>query len=385
MKKTEWIDQGIDAGFITAEQRAALLEPVALSGACESVPLQAGTESEPFRLVSGANDVLVGLGIVLLLSGLLSVLLAYFGVQSRWTYFTVAAMSLALAEFITRRRKLKFSSFVLALWFAAAIAAILGMLIFEFFVNREIENLFQLIAERENARLIGWASIAFMCAVTALHLARYRVPVMSAIIALAFASLCSLMLADFLFGEVLAVNIQLGDTEQMKGLARKLLYFPLVIGILLFAAGFAMDVKDRNRETLWSDCAFWMHVVSAPLMVHPLFVLATGRDIFSGSETASGSATGLVLLFIAVFLYLALIIDRRSLLVPSLAYFGSVGIAEIISQTAETTGLSPVALVLLVLGSLIILFGIGWHKIRGLVVRTTLPHLLANRLPTIQP
>lgn len=374
--------KGVDAGVINAEQRSALL---ALAGSPPQEAEFADPREESFRLVGGANDVLVGLGIILLLVGAASAVLARFGVGTVWTWAALAALCLVIAELITRRFKMKFASLVLASGFTVSVIGAAGVVIYDLFSRLEIDNPFQMLALREDIRLTGWALAAILCLIAAIHLWRYRVPVMAAVIAASFAGLCGLVLADVLFGQVLAVNIQPTDTEQMRRLSRQLLYFPLVVGIVIFAIGIAMDVKDRHRENLWSDCAFWMHVVSAPLMVHPLFVLATGQDVIFGGPETEGGATGLVIAFILIFLYLALIIDRRSLLVPSLAYFGTVGIATLVDATSQTTGVSPFAIVLLVLGGLIVLFGTGWHRIRGLVVRLTLPHLVANRLPPIKP
>lgn len=373
------LDAGVEAGIIDADQRAALL---ALDP--EDQATATGNGEESFRLVGGANDVLVGLGIILLLVGAASAVFARFGASTLPVWLGLAALTLIIAEIITRRFKLKFASLVLAVGFTVSVAGAAGVVLYDLFQRLEIDNPFQIIALREDIRWTGWGLAAFFVVIAALHLWRYRVPVMSAVIATSFAGLCGLVLADVLFGQVLAVNIQPTDTEQMRQLARQLLYFPLVVGIVIFLTGIAMDVKDRHRENLWSNCAFWMHVVSAPLMVHPLFVLATGRDVIFGGPAVEGGATGLVIAFILIFLYLALIIDRRSLLVPSLAYFGTVGIAALVDATSQTTGVSPFAIVLLVLGGLIVLFGTGWHRIRALVVKATLPGKVADRLPPIR-
>ena len=101
-------------------------------------------------------------------------------------------------------------------------------------------------------------------------------------------------------------------------------------GLIVFGIAVALDLHDRERRTVWSDCAFWLHVVSAPMLVHPLFVMATGQNI-GGAEIAAGSdaVIGLVVL-IAVFTYVALAIDRRSLLVPTLGYFGTLGVQNLV-------------------------------------------------------
>src|SRR5690606_34231460 len=141
----------------------------------------------------------------------------------------------------------------------------------------------------------------------------------------------------------------------------------------VFVAAVLLDLHDRERRTIWSDCAFWLHVVSAPMLVHPLFIMATGQDVVLGNIEPDGNASVMLGLLILGFVYVALAIDRRSLLVPTLAYFASLGIYYLINSTANTTGIPPFALILLVVGALIIIFGAGWQHIRNLIVRPTLP------------
>ena len=89
-------------------------------------------------------------------------------------------------------------------------------------------------------------------------------------------------------------------------------------------------------------------------------------------------------ILILAFVYVALAIDRRSLLVPTLAYFGSLGIYYLVNSTANSTGIPPFALILLVVGALIITFGAGWQHIRRLIVRPTLPTSVLDKLPPIK-
>ena len=150
---------------------------------------------------------------------------------------------------------------------------------------------------------------------------------------------------------------------------------PLACGLLVFGVAVFLDLGDRERVTVWSDCAFWLHVVSAPLLVHPLFILATGQDVVFGRIEPGTSATVMLGVLIAVFVYVALAIDRRSLLIPTLAYFGSLGIYYLINGAANQTGVPPFALILLVVGALIMVFGAGWQRIRALIVRPNVPHI----------
>ena len=120
------------------------------------------------------------------------------------------------------------------------------------------------------------------------------------------------------------------------------------------------------------------------MLVHPLFILSTGQDVVFGRIEPGTGATVMLAALILGFVYVALAIDRRSLLVPTLAYFGSLGIYYLINSTANTTGIPPFALILLVVGTLIIIFGAGWQNIRNLIVRPTLPTSVLNKLPPIK-
>src|SRR5690606_8335502 len=117
---------------------------------------------------------------------------------------------------------------------------------------------------------------------------------------------------------------------------------------------------------------------------HPLFIMATGQDVVFGRIEPGTDATIMLAVLIIGFVYVALAIDRRSLLVPTLAYFGSLGIYYLVNSAANTTGVPPFALILLVVGGLIIVFGAGWQRIRRLIVKPTLPTSVLDRLPPLK-
>ena len=77
-------------------------------------------------------------------------------------------------------------------------------------------------------------------------------------------------------------------------------------------------------------------------------------------------------------------IDRRSLLVPTLAYFGSLGIYYLVNSASDSTGVPPFAVILVVVGALISVFGAGWQRIRRIVVKPTLPAAVIRRLPPLK-
>ena len=91
---------------------------------------------------------------------------------------------------------------------------------------------------------------------------------------------------------------------------QRLLVLPLICGLVIFATGIYLDFKDRNRLSTLSDAAFWLHLISAPMIVHPLFILSSGQDVGFGTiEPGVAATAGLVSLMVVIVL-ISLAIDR---------------------------------------------------------------------------
>lgn len=376
------IETAVSKSIITAGQRDALLALAALGDNDEAV---SETPDEQLRLIGGGNDVFVTIGILLLMAGGSFALGPMLSGQTAVLTGIAAVVIWAIAEIVTRQRRMRLSSTVLALLFMTCAAT---------FVWLGASTQVDLTALRDNPLAIfslrgsaGWVSLAATLAFVSVAVAyfwRFRLPVLAAVIALALTGYAFVQTGLFLYDGVLAGQVQVPTAEQLPDVLRNALYMPLVCGLIVFAIAVALDLHDRERRTVWSDCAFWLHVVSAPMLVHPLFVMATGQNV-AGAEIAAGSdaVVGLIVLILG-FTYVALAIDRRSLLVPTLGYFGTLGVQNLVSDTATSAGIPPVALVLVSVGALVIMFGAGWQRIRHLVVGSTLPQSLLRRLPPIQ-
>ena len=157
----------------------------------------------------------------------------------------------------------------------------------------------------------------------------------------------------------------------------------LVCGLAVFAVAMRYDVSDRERVTRRADCAFWLHLLAAPLIVHSLILLGTPSFI-----QFSDAAAMAIILIVAALAAIAIVIDRRALLVSALLYVGIV-IAYAIDGPSLWAGRSPQVdrnLVffgtLLILGVLVITLGIGWMPLRRALMRLISPSI-ANRLPPI--
>ncbi len=134
------------------------------------------------------------------------------------------------------------------------------------------------------------------------------------------------------------------------------------------------DSSDRERTTRRSDVAFWLHLLAAPMIVHPIFTLL---GLNEGNATVS-EALMVVALYIAMGVT-ALAIDRRALLVSALAY-----VLYALTELFKTFGAVElnIALTALVIGSSLLMLSAFWHQARRAVVRP-LPADLQARLPVI--
>ncbi|MDF3152258.1 hypothetical protein P3C58_09730 [Mesorhizobium sp. XAP10] len=385
MISAETLDKAVAKGLISQtlrDQLEAMERAVAL--APEARRADDERDEENLRLVGGGNDLFVTVGTVLLSAGFFFVLTTLLPGQTFWIAGILAVFAWGLAEIVTRQHRMKLSSSVLALIFMAAILAALALQVEASFGIRKPETIWQLLALRQTASRAGYLFLGGGIIAAAIYFWRFRVPIIAGTIAIAFTLLAFLQTAIILYDSVTTGAIAPPRLEDVPELLRAALYMPLICGLIVFATGVAFDIYDRDRRKIWSDCAFWLHVVSAPMLVHPLFIMATGQNVVFGHIAPDANATIMLTILILGFLYVALAIDRRSLLVPTLAYFGSLGIYYLVNSASDSTGIPPFALILVVVGALIILFGAGWQRIRRIVVNPTLPAAVIRRLPPLK-
>lgn len=371
----------IARGLLSNEQAQGLRDlEAARTGEPEALP----GDDEQLRLIGGGNDLFVTVGTVLLMAGFFFVLNTVIGGQTLWTAGLVAAFSWVVAEIVTRQHRMKLSSTVLALIFTTAVVVLLALVVDDRYEIRMPESIWQLLALRAQVSHAGYLLLGGVILAALVYFWRFRVPILAGVVAIAITLLAFLQVALLLYDGVTTGPVAAPRLEDVPELMRAALYMPLICGMMVFATAVALDIHDRERRTIWSDCAFWLHVVSAPMLVHPLFIMATGQDVVLGYIEPDANATIMLTLLIIGFVYVALAIDRRSLLVPTLAYFGSLGIYYLVNSTANTTGVPPFAIILLVIGALIITFGAGWQHIRRLIVGRTLPTSVLNKLPPLK-
>ncbi|HYD12325.1 MAG TPA: hypothetical protein VEC11_05720 [Allosphingosinicella sp.] len=355
------LEAAVAGGVLTADQATAFRDFVA---AGRQLP---AADEEHFRLLTGFNDIFVGIAATILLVAVgwigqyLGPKIEGFG-PSPLGPLLAAGTAWGLAEFFTLKRRMALPSIILLLAFAAG----------TFFATWFAAVL--IVGERnvspQGMFVLAAAAAAVACAATWAHWRRFKVPITVAVGAAAVAALVIAVTASLLIG---SEPDQLTRSQELR--IRSLLEATaLLLGLGTFLFAMRWDASDRRRETRRSDVAFWLHLLAAPMIVHPVFSLLGLTD----GQASVGSALVVILLYVALAL-VALAIDRRALLISALAYV--LWAINALFQQSGAIELS-VALTALVIGSALLLLSAFWSNARRAVVGP-LPEGLQAKLPLL--
>jgi hypothetical protein len=357
----------VEAGVLTPGSAAAFRNHIAQSRATPAV------DEEHFRLLTGFNDIFVGIAAVLILVavGWIGFYIGghimgidantgprQLGVAAAMGGFAVAVTSWLLAEYFTRRRRMALPSILLLLGFAGGVLVGLSAV---FGANApwlaEQVGATTELAQRQLAGVL-LAIVGVLTALAAwVHWRRFMVPITVAVGALA--------LVGVAVGTVMALVP--GSEDALNPML-------LGAGVLVFALAMRWDMSDRDRRTRRSDVAFWLHLGAAPLIAHPIFHML---GVFEG-QMSVGMAAVVLALYVA-FAIVALAVDRRALLVSSLVY-----VLWAMYALFEQSGAVELAAALtaLVIGSALLTLSAFWQPMRCGVVG--LLGGVGDRLPPTQ-
>jgi hypothetical protein len=351
------IDEAVAAGALTAEAASALRSYIEQQRALPT------PDEEQFRLITGFNDIFVSIAAAILLFAV-GFIGQWIGERTNLAIqdgpsflapLLIAITSWSLALFFTGKRRMALPSILLLLAFIGSVFATAGMVLVLGVGSDAVDNNPQL------AGVLASLAAAIAAAAAWLHWRTFRVPITVATGAAAIAAI--------VVGLVFAA---LGEgAEQAKNL---ILGIVLLLGIGTFLFAMWWDSSDRARLTRRSDVAFWLHLLAAPMIVHPVFTLLGLND---GNATI-GEGLIVVLLYVVIGVT-ALAIDRRALLVSALAY-----VLYALNKLFEQFGAVElnVALTALIIGSALLVLSAFWHQARSMVVKP-LPTGLRDRLPLI--
>ena len=354
------LEAAVAAGALSPDQAAAFRTYVASSRHAPVV------DEESFRLLTGFNDIFVSIAAVILL-----VALAWIGHAippnidtdgpTPWMGLFVAAAAWGLAEYFTRQRRMALPSILLLLAFVGGTVATIAFAI----VNGVGEDVID--GNPTMAALVLATAAGGGVAAAFAHWRRFHVPITVAAGAAALVGLVLGLVASGFAAE------QMSDA-QLQVMQNVLEGAALVLGLGVFLFAMRWDSSDPRRETRRADVAFWLHLLAAPLIVHPIFSLLGLTD-----GTASTLEAVTVIALYVVLGLAALAIDRRALLVSALAY-----VLYALNSLFETYGNVELsfALTALVIGSALLLLSAFWTNARRAVVRP-LPPGLQSRLPVL--
>ena len=287
------------------------------------------SREEPLRFIRSFGDVFITLGVVLLV---ISINLANL---SAYAYLIPAAGFVAVAEWLVRVRRLALPG----------IAILLSIL---FFVHKAFAF------SGDNAALYSFAVLALT---SLLFYLRYRMPF--SLLPLA-ASLVAM--AVYLLG------FDVIETPAIFAF----------FGLLVFAVALWFDAQDTKRLSHLSDSAFWLHLLASPLIVHGMMVSMLLSDQawieFIGKEI-------IIIVFFAGFFLLALLVDRRAMLISTQLYI-IYALTQLFKDRVTTTQ-DVMIYVLIVLGLFVIYFGAYWYKARRVIFGRLSSHSISRYVPDL--
>ncbi len=370
MYSNQDLNEAVAAGALDATAAASLRNFL------DGDRMAPAVDEEQFRLITSFNDIFVSIASIILLfavawigqevgqaAGLVVLRPGDSGGPSPLAPAALAATAWGLALFFTGKRRMALPSIILLLAFVGGVFATAALAIMTAVGAATFEN------NNVAGSLVAAAAALIAAGAAYLHWRRFHVPIT---VAAGSAAIVGLLLA----------LVAAASDEQGDAMRNIILTATLLLGIAVFLFAMRWDASDQGRTTRRSDVAFWLHLLAAPMIVHPVFTLLGLND---GNATI-GEGLIVVLLYV-VLAVAALAIDRRALLVSALAYV-LYALTDVFEQIGAV-GLS-VALTALVIGSALLLLSAYWHQARRLIV-VRLPGALQSKLPlldrplTLQP
>lgn len=328
MYSNEDLNDAVDKGIFTKNSVDSFRSFISDGRASSNV------DEENFRLISGFNDIFVVIACVLLLA---SAAWVAHSMHPAAGMGVVAVLSWGLAEFFVLKRKMALPAIVLLVGFVAGV--------FWFVVL-----LFERPSEYEFMLAAGIATFSAW-----LHWKRFKVAITIA------AGLIAAL------GFVLSMVLSLFPEAD-----KYLLLLVFIGGVVSFFFAMKWDSADLKRTTKKSDIAFWLHLLSAPLIIHPIF---TSLGVLDQTESVESIVAAVVLYLLLSIV--SLVTDRRAFMVSSLVY-----VLFTLSTLFKTYGFEgdSFAVAGVFIGFSLLLLSGFWHTTRQKIL-LTLPVFIQSRVP----
>ncbi|MBJ7539355.1 hypothetical protein [Marinomonas transparens] len=291
-------------------------------------------DEENFKLVGGFNDIFVVIACGLLL---VSAFWVFQAVYDSLGLAVFAMLSWVLAEFFVRKRKMALPAIALLLAFVGSVFLVV----------------ISLSPNPDDVVFTFATAVSTLAAI--LHWRRFRVPITVAVGTAAALGL--------------AVTVITNAFPESKNI---LLLLAFLGGIVAFTFAMYWDSSDTKRTSYKSDVAFWLHLLSAPLIIHPVF---SSLGVLEGNESL-GNMLAIVALYV-LMTGVSIAIDRRVFMVSSLVY-----VVYALSSLIENYGGVGYSFAAtgVVVGGALLLLSAYWHRVRALIL-TRLPDLIQQKIP----
>lgn len=334
MIKEQHFAQALEKGVLSIEQVAALKALAVQYPDDDDLMAQpvASADEENFRFLTSFNDIFVTIGIALFLGALTYIVRAPMKEYlAPFSNLFVVVASWFLARYFTLKKRMALPSIVLLLIFTG----------FTFWLLTDIFSFLKMSSNVANLFSAFFTSIA-----TYMHWRTFRVPIT---VASGAATLITIVwsLAVIIFGPKVETIIK---------------PFIFISGLITFGIAMRFDAQDTLRQTRYTDIAFWLHLLAAPMIVHPLVI-----DMVSSGKELSFISSCLILGLFTLLGLIALLVDRRAILVSSLSYAGYALAVLIGSSGFKQDFVFPATI--FVLGAAILLLSAGWTPLRAKVLR----------------
>ncbi|MFT4606437.1 MAG: hypothetical protein ACI9V8_000025 [Urechidicola sp.] len=302
------LQQAADKGIIQNNQ----IEPLFDFLGDNTVETTANQE-EPLKFIRSFGDVFITFGI-----GILIFAINMLGL-SQYEYLVPIIGFILIAEWLVRVRKLALPG----------MAILIGIL---FFVHQAIN-----IGSEQSAI---W-SFALIAATSLAFYVRYKMPFSLLPLAGALIAIATIMIGESVLSAPIIFSI---------------------LGLVVFTVAMLFDSQDTKRETHLSDSAFWLHLLASPLIVHGAMLSMLFGD-HAWLQVINKEI--IIVVFFIVFMLLALMLDRRAMLISTQIYM-IYALTQLV-QGQFNNSQNLMIYILMVLGVFIIFFGTFWYKTRRLI------------------
>lgn len=335
------------------------------------ISTRASFEQEQLRLVSGYNDIFVGIACILTFVSLNTLIS-----EQYLDHLLVLGAAFGLAWYFVRRQRMRFTGIVIS-----SAVAISGILLgFEFFKIGSVLDIPPASAGLDvdvihlpvvlplvvplilSALLsIGFWRFARVPLAHALGILAILLTLLTIVVGTQLQPLLSVAAYD----EMAPIAVSDPQTQSEMLRAFPVLFAAFVFGCLVEVYAIWWDVRDPQRQSVDTDVAFWTHIVAAPFIVQPLYWWIEGLAWNPTSEVILG-----FLLFL-VLLVFALVINRRALLIGAMVWV-----------LAALFTIADMSVAGLTMGVMLLLIAAAWNKTRQLI-EPIMPEYLQRRFPTL--